>query len=270
MSDQLTLSLVQMDIRLGEPDANLERGHEFVRESAARGADLVIFPELWTTGYDLARATELADPAPDGRAQRAIKGWAMAYKVWITGSFLLREREGVSNAGFLFGPEGEMLGPYAKIHRFGLMDEDKWLNAGEKPGLFDLPWGKTGLAICYDLRFPELFRGYALAGARLILLPSEWPHPRLAHWRTLIRARAIENQCFFAAVNRVGRDRDNHFCGHSALIDPWGETVVEAGQSEILLTATVDLAQADEVRQRIPVLSDRRPECYILDADAFS
>ncbi|NOX60714.1 MAG: carbon-nitrogen family hydrolase [Chloroflexi bacterium] len=256
-----------MDIRLGEPDANLERGHEFVRQSAERGSDLVVFPELWTTGYDLPRAAELADPAPDGRTPSALKGWAMAYNLWITGSFLLREANGVTNAAFFFGPDGQLLGPYAKIHRFGLMAEDQWLEAGDRPGLFDLPWGRTGLAICYDLRFPELFRGYALAGARLIVLPSEWPHPRLAHWRTLIRARAIENQCFLAAVNRVGSDRDNTFCGHSALIDPWGETLVEAGETEILLTATIDLAQADEVRQRIPVLADRRPECYAMIHD---
>ncbi|MCS7040082.1 MAG: carbon-nitrogen family hydrolase, partial [Caldilineales bacterium] len=123
----------------------------------------------------------------------------------------------------------------------------------------------TGLAICYDLRFPELFRLYALAGAQLILIPSEWPHPRLAHWRTLLRARAIENQCFVAAVNRVGSDRANTFCGHSALIDPWGETVVEADDASVqLLTATVDFALVDDVRRRIPALADRRPECYTL------
>ena len=265
-STHLTISLAQMDILLGQRRANLERAHALVGEAARRGSDLVVFPELWTTGYDLEHAGELAETLPDGEAARTLAGWATAYDLWITGSFLVRgEDGGVFNAAPVFGPRGEMFGPYCKIHRFGLMEEDRWLEAGDRPGLFALPWGPTGLAICYDLRFPELFRSYALAGARLILLPSEWPHPRLAHWRTLLRARAIENQCFVAAANRVGRDANNAFCGHSALIDPRGEIVVEAGETEVLLTATVDLALADEVRAQIPVLADRRPDCYRLE-----
>ncbi|MCO6453613.1 MAG: carbon-nitrogen family hydrolase [Caldilineales bacterium] len=260
----MLLSLAQIDITLGDRDANLERGHELVQEAARTGSDLLVFPELWTTGYDLERAAELAEDVPDGFTARTLAAWAQAYGLWITGSFLARGEGGVYNAAPLFGPGGEVLGPYCKIHRFGLMAEDQWLQAGQQPGLLDLPWGKTGLAICYDLRFPELFRSYALQGARLVLLPSEWPHPRLAHWRTLIRARAIENQCFVAAVNRVGSDRANSFCGHSALIDPWGETVVEVDETPQLLTAAIDLDLADAVRARIPVFADRRPDLYSL------
>ena len=259
----LTITLAQIDITLGDRNANLERGQALAAEAARRGADLLIFPELWTTGYALERAAELGEPL-DGYTARTLCGWAQAHKLWITGSFLLRQGDQVRNAAPLFGPGGEILGPYAKIHRFGPMAEDRWLAAGDAPGLFDLPWGRAGLAICYDLRFPELFRTLALAGATLILLPSEWPHPRLAHWRTLIRARAIENQCFIATVNRVGSDRSNTFCGHSALIDPWGETVAEAGEDEALLTATIDLAQVEDIRRRIPVFADRRPACYDL------
>lgn len=259
----MLLSLAQIDIVLGQPAANLERARPLVEEAARRGSELLLLPELWTSGYDLERAAELAEPL-DGYTARVLSGWAQAHKLWIAGSFLLRDGEGVFNAAPLFGPRGQVLGPYRKIHRFGLMAEDRWLAAGETPGLFDLPWGATGLAICYDLRFPELFRTLALAGARLVLLPSEWPHPRLAHWRTLLRARAIENQCYVAAANRVGSDRANDFCGHSVLIDPWGETVVEAGETEQLLTAALDLALVDEVRERIPVFTDRRPASYAI------
>lgn len=260
----LTLSLAQTDIVLGDPQANLEAVAPLVEEAARRESQLLLLPELWTTGYVLERAHALAETL-DGPTARQLRAWAMSYQLWIVGSFLLRDADGVANAAPLFGPEGQILGPYRKIHRFGPMAEDRWLVAGHTPGLFDLPWGPTGLAICYDLRFPELFRLYALAGARLILIPSEWPHPRLAHWRTLLRARAVENQCFVAAVNRVGSDRANTFCGHSALIDPWGETVVEADEASAqLLTAAVDFALVDEVRRRIPALADRRPECYTL------
>ncbi len=258
----MILTLAQIDIILGDPRANLEAVHPLVYEAHQRDSDLLVLPELWTTGYDLERANDLAETL-DGYTARVLSGWATAYRLWITGSFLLRQKNSIYNAAPLFGPQGQVLEPYCKIHRFGPMAEDRWLAAGTAPGLYDLPWGKTGLAICYDLRFPELFRTYTLAGARLILLPSEWPHPRLTHWRTLLRARAIENQCFVAAVNRVGSDRSNTFCGHSALIDPWGETLIEADRdATTLLTAAIDFTLVDDVRRRIPVLDDRRPECY--------
>lgn len=269
MNREITISLAQMDIRLGDVAANLAQGQSLVQEAARRGSDLIVLPELWTTGYDLARATELAESLPDGPTLQLLSTWAQEHAIWITGSLLLHGTTGVFNAAPLFGPEGQIVGPYCKIHRFGPMEEDRWLEAGERPGLFDLPWGRTGMAICYDLRFPELFRAYAVAGVDLILLPSEWPFPRLLHWRTLIRARAIENQCFIVAVNRVGSDRDNTFCGHSAIIDPCGEIVVEAGESEALLTAIIDLALVEDVRSRMPVLSDRRPECYDIDASVY-
>ena len=261
----ITISLAQIDIAFGDRDANLAQANGLVQEAAARGSDLIVFPELWTSGYDLERAAELAEPL-DGYTAHVLSGWAMAYKLWITGSFLLRTENGICNAAPLFGPEGQVLGPYCKIHRFRLMAEDRWLEAGATPGLYERPWGTTGIGICYDLRFPELFRTYALAGARLILLPSEWPHPRLAHWRTLVRARAIENQCFVAAVNRVGSDRANAFCGHSVLVGPWGETIVESGDAPLLTTETIDLDQSDDARSRMPVLADRRPECYTLSS----
>ena len=264
--DKLTLALAQMDIILGDRQANLARGRELAQEAAARGANLLILPELWTTGYDLARAAELAEPIPDGPSARVLADWAQELDLWITGSMLERTPAGLFNAAPLFGPRGQILGPYRKIHRFGPMTEDRWLEAGCEPGLFDPPWGKTGVAICYDLRFPELFRRYALAGARLILLPSQWPAPRRHHWRTLAQARAIENQCFVAAVNRVGQDRENVFGGHSMLVGPWGEIIAEAGETPELLIAAIDLAQADAARQRIPVLDDRRPECYSQEA----
>ena len=258
----LTLALAQTAIVLGDKAANLARGRALAAQAAARSADLLIFPELWTTGYDLARAADLAEPIPAGPTARALAAWADDFGLWITGSMLEQTPEGVYNAAALFGPGGQVLGPYRKIHRFGPMAEDRWLQAGCTPGLFVPPWGQTGVAICYDLRFPELFRRYALAGAQLILLPSEWPHPRLHHWRALVQARAIENQCFVAAVNRVGSDAANAFCGHSMVVGPWGEIVAEAGEAPALLIADIDLTQVTHARQRIPILADRRPACY--------
>jgi omega-amidase len=166
------------------------------------------------------------------------------------------------NAFALYDAAGSLLATYRKVHLFRLMDDEKWLAPGDRVELVETDWGLTGLGICYDLRFPELFRAYALRGARLVLLPAEWPSRRAAHWHTLLRARAIENQMFVAACNRVGESKGEHFGGGSAIIDPWGEAVIEAGSAETLLTAEIDLAQADAVRQRIPVFEDRRPDVY--------
>jgi predicted amidohydrolase len=191
---------------------------------------------------------------------------AKKYGLWLNGSMLAMNDEGrPTNASILFNPQGRQVGAYRKIHCFGLMAEDRYLAAGQHLTTAETPWGGVGLAICYDLRFPEMFRAYALAGVDMVYLPSAWPHPRLAHWRTLLRARAIENQMYLVAANQVGSDGVHDFCGHSAIIDPWGEIVLEAGETEVLLTATIETERVAEVRQQMPVFKDRRPELYQLN-----
>lgn len=262
---QLTISLVQMDCWLGEPAKNFERASEYVAEAARRGSNLVLLPELWSTAYALDRAPELASnlaTRPDGSWFGQVAALALQHGVWLAGS-LLEARDGrYYNCLALYDPKGQLSAAYRKLHLFRLMQEEQYLGAGDGAVLAETPWGPVGMSICYDLRFPELFRRYALAGARLMLVPAEWPHPRREHWRTLLRARAIENQCFVAACNRVGATGNNSFFGASAIIDPWGETLTEGGDAEIVLTATIDLAVADAVRQRIPVFADRRPDAY--------
>ena len=263
----VTVTLVQMDCSLGQPQENFARAEMHVAEAARRGSDLVILPELWSTAYDLENCVKHAAPLAH---DAGVSGWfgrfaglAKKNQVWLSGSLLeIQENGRFFNCMPVYAPDGTLKAVYRKIHVFRLMDEHLYLTPGERPTLADFPWGRTGLAICYDLRFPELFRAYALMGARLILIPSEWPHPRREHWRTLLRARAIENQCFVAACNRVGSSKGNHFFGASALVDPWGVALVEGGESEILLTATIDLSHVDTARDRIPVFADRRPELY--------
>ena len=262
----LTISLAQMDCRLGEPAANFAVAAEMVAEAARRGSDLVLLPELWSTAYALDRAAELAAPLAQGPGDG---GWfgqfaalAAEHRLWLAGSLLEVRGGRFYNCLAVYGPDGALRGAYRKIHLFRLMAEEQYLAPGEVTGVVDLPWGRAGLTICYDLRFPELFRRYALDGARLILIPAEWPHPRREHWRTLLRARAIENQCFVAACNRVGATGSNTFFGASAVVDPWGETLVEGGEAAMLLTVSLDLALVDTVRQRIPVFADRRADLY--------
>lgn len=259
---KLTISLGQMNVHLGDPNRNLATVRDWTAEAARRGSDLVLFPELWSTGYDLENAADYATP-PTAGVFAAVADLARENQIHVLGSCLSELGAGqFGNTAVLHNPAGEIAATYSKTHLFQLMDEHHYLTAGETPTLVETEHGRFGLTICYDLRFPELFRRYALQGAQVVFVPAEWPHPRLAHWRTLLRARAIENQMFIVACNRVGESKGTRFFGHSCIIDPWGEVVVEGGEDEMLLTAVVDLSLVEEVRAKIPIFADRRPELY--------
>jgi len=259
---QLKISLGQMDVKFGDPAANFATVTRMTEEARRRGSDLILFPELWSTAYDLTRASRYASSL-DAGVFADLSALARRTGIYLLGSTLsLLGENKFGNTLTVFAPDGTLLADYSKIHLFRFMDEHQHLTAGDKPTLVDLPFGRAGLAICYDLRFPELFRGYALAGAEMVFLPAEWPHPRLVHWQTLIRARAIENQMFVFACNRVGRDASNEFFGHSMAVDPWGEILAEGGEVDELITLMVDSSKVAEARQKIPILQDRRPEVY--------
>lgn len=252
---KLKIGLVQFEIALGQPDENLRRLRPRLREAKALGVHLALLPELWSTGYDLERAAELASAKDEGIFHE-MSLMAREFGLFLCGSVLEAAQGRYFNTQVLCTPDGATLGPYRKIHLFGLMDEPRFLSAGTLPVTLDLPWGRLGLSICYDLRFPELFRTYALEGCQLILMSAEWPHPRSAHWRTLLMARAIENQAFVAACNTVGPGNGNVFCGHSMIVNPWGEVLAEADESEGVFCAEIDLHDADEIRRRFPFLAD--------------
>ncbi|HEX2981274.1 MAG TPA: carbon-nitrogen family hydrolase [Anaerolineaceae bacterium] len=258
----IPISLAQIHIQLAQPNENLENGMAAVEEAARRNSALVLLPELWTTGYDLSNARRYL--SANREALVTLKALAVRHKISIGGSMLLDGADGdIYNTFVLLSPDQDEPVTYRKTHLFRLMDEEKWLRPGERLVRCSTPWGEAGLAVCYDLRFPEQFRRYALEGARLVLLVSEWPLRRVDHWKTLLRARAIENQMFFAAVNAVGETGGETFAGASAVLSPWGETLAEGNtQDECLLTAEIDPTQVDEVRRHIPVFQDRRPDLY--------
>lgn len=257
MADELVISIAQMPVSGNDPDGNLETAARAVGEAARRGSHLVVLPELWTTGVALRDASTQNTP---GRFDTvaAMRDLARANRVAVAGSAMLGDGDAFYNVLLLIDAQGETLATYRKLHLFTPMDEHCFIQSGTEVVVCDAPWGRTGLAVCYDLRFPELFRGLTDRGARLMLLPAEWPHPRLEHWQVLTRARAIENQCFFVAANATGSQGRYQFCGHSAVIDPWGVAVAEAGEEETVLTASIDLAEVECVRERFPALKDRR------------
>jgi len=259
---KLTVSLAQIHIALGDVSRNQRKMEVVATEAARRRSHMLVLPELWSTGYALEDAKQLADESNKGMfAQLSLV--ATQNKIAVTGSILEKRGMEVANSAPFFAPNGRMMGIYRKLHLFRLMQEDRYLQPGPALTAVDLPWGITGLAICYDLRFPEVFRSYAAdMGAQIIVIPAEWPLARIDHWRALLIARAIENQCYIIACNAVGETGDTVFGGHSMIVDPWGEIVIEAGTEEQLVTATIELDRVQEVRQRIPVFDDRRTDIY--------
>ena len=259
--EKWTVSLAQMTIAYGDPAANHEHAAELAREAARRGSQLLILPELWSSGYDLERAGELASVYPGG-SFAVMREIARREGLAVIGSVLERQAAGIANCAAAYDADGALLGRYRKLHLFRLLDEDRYLIEGEEATVLDLGWGRAGMEICYDLRFPELARQYALAGVELLILPAEWPAARVEHWRALLRARAIENQCFVLACNGAGVSGTLEIGGHSAIIDPWGRYLAEGGFEPELLTAELDLAAVAEAREIIPVYQDRRTDIY--------
>lgn len=258
----ISISLGQMNIELGHVKNNFRNAGRLIAEASRRKSNVIVLPELWSTGYDLENAEQHADELNKGMFTNLSKV-ATQYNIAVVGSILEGRGESITNSATFFSPKGRMMGVYRKIHLFRLFDEDKYLQEGNAPLVMDLPWGPTGMAICYDLRFPELFRSYAVDDkAKLIFISAEWPLQRLEHWRALLIARAIENQCFIVATNACGETGDTVFAGHSMIVDPWGKVVVEAGETEQLITVDIDIDEVDVVREKIPVFEDRRPGIY--------
>lgn len=261
---QLNIALIQADIEIGNVKANMSKMLGMMEQAAAADMkpDVIVLPEMWNTGYALDRIQELADPMGQ-ETSHMLSEFARNHRIQVVGgSVAERIEDRIYNSMYVLNRSGEQIAKYSKIHLFRLMDEEKFLQAGQQPVTFELEQLKAGASICYDIRFPELSRTLALGGAQVLFVPAEWPHPRLHHWRTLLMARAIENQMYVVACNRVGTSGETDFFGHSMIIDPWGEVIAEGDEQERILTGTLDCGLTDEVRGRIPVFEDRRPNLY--------
>jgi predicted amidohydrolase len=231
-------------------------------EALKENPDILVLPELWDTAYDLTRLDEIADDEGQ-QAKQLISQFAKTNEVNIVGGSIAKKTEqGVTNTMYIFDRKGREVSQYSKLHLFKLMDEHLYLEAGTAKNLFTLEQSLCAGVICYDIRFPEWIRVHTSSGAEVLFVVAQWPAPRLAHWKALLISRAIENQCYVIACNRVGQDPNNTFAGHSLVIDPWGEIIAEAGDSEELLSADVNLELVKEIRKQIPVFTDRRTEFY--------
>ncbi len=258
----MKVACIQIDIEYGKPIENFKHVTESITEAAQNGADCIVLPEMWNTGYALQQLGKIAD-LEGKETKRLLSSLALKYNVYIVGgSVSVKALKGYFNRMYVFNRFGEVISEYDKAHLFNVMDEHHYLKAGQKENLFEVDGNVSGGLICYDIRFPEWVRKHALAGAKLIFVVAEWPEARVDHWVTLLKARAIENQLFIIAVNRVGEDPNNTFAGHSMVIDPWGKTIAIGSTTESILYADLNIEEVDRVRTRISVFLDRREDLY--------
>ncbi|MYW06494.1 carbon-nitrogen family hydrolase [Streptomyces sp. SID3343] len=255
----MRVSLVQLDVDPAVPaEDRLAEVSALVR--SRRGDHFVVLPELWLhTGwvYD---GWEGGAEGVHGPVAQAMARAARDAGVWLhAGSIIERGADAnLYNTSLVFDPDGALRGTYRKIHRFGFTGgEATLISRGTETAQVRTPWAEVGLATCYDLRFPEMFRRILDAGAEVLVIPAAWPARRVEHWRVLARARAIENQMFVLACNTTGSQGGQAMGGHSMVIDPWGEIVAEAGTGQMVLTAEIDPALVAKTREDFPVLRNR-------------
>ena len=252
---------LQMDVAKGNRAANHATVRRLVAEAVGScSPDVIVLPELWSTGYALEMAVELADEQGDAQFLGTL---ALKYGLaFAGGSVLAKTRGQVVNRAQVIDSEGRDIAFYDKVHLFRLMDEDKYLAPGTSASLFELGGMPCASVICYDIRFCELPRKLAVQGADVLFVSAEWPSPRVEHWRTLLRARAIENQLYVVACNRCGVTDNTEFAGRSAIIAPDGTVLAEAGTGEGIIWADIEPEAVRRVRSTIPVFADRVPELY--------
>lgn len=271
----VTISIAQFNAQDDDKAGNLNRAAHYLDLAGARVSDIVVLPELFTgTGFSSGDAhLTLAEPI-EGPTFQMMSAAARRHAMYVTGSFYERGPDGrIYNTAPVIGPAGDLLGSYRKTHLFdvpnrtdlppGIM-ESKKVSPGAELQLYDTNLCRFGIGICADIRFPEMFRAYALAGAELILLPTAFLSPRFDHWDFLLKARATDHQMFIAASGMTGREKVTGigFIGRSAVVDPWGVILAGAPDEEAMLTTTIDLDQVRRVRNWWPLNEQIRPDLY--------
>lgn len=255
------VALVQLDCSTSEPASERTGRALSLIGGVAPDADLVILPELWQAGaFDIDGAREGTETI-QGPTVKALSAVAAEHGIWLHGGSICEmSDDGLRyNTSLLFAPDGRLVATYRKIHLFGFDGgETTLMSNGDELVVVDTPLGPTGLATCYDLRFPELFRALTEGDATAVLLTSGWPKPRMEHWDVLTRARAIENQMWVIACNEVGSQPGIELGGHSVVVDPQGRVIAQAGVEEEVLLAEVDPESSASWREQFPALRDIR------------
>ena len=261
--------IVQMQSVLRDKKANFAKITRLLEGYKNSNADLIILPELFTTGWFCDIYDKVAENIKDSETIRFLSDIAKNFKAnLIGGSFVRREDDGtIKNTCPVFDRNGNIIATYDKMHLYSYLGDTENLNStkGEKPVIAQTDIGKIGLTVCYDIRFPEIYRCYAFGGADILVNVAAWPKSRKLHWETLSKARAIENQSFMIAVSQTGEIQNGIYnLGHSAVLSPLGETIASLNDEETVLTAEFDLTEMKELREKVKTLSDKH-ENYTLE-----
>ncbi|GAM08539.1 hydrolase MtnU [Geobacter sp. OR-1] len=259
MSGIIRAAAIQLNIKLADIDANVAAAREAIARVAGQGAQLAVLPEVWSSGFAYKELNQLAQRTPE--LVEEMGRLSTEYNMVLVGSLPEPDGDKVCNTAYIMD-KGKLAGKYRKIHLFSLMSEDRSFTGGNQWVVADTSAGRIGVFICYDLRFPELARRLALEGAEIIVVPGEWPKPREEHWRTLLRARAIENQLFVVAANCCGMTGKLDFFGMSMIIDPKGVVMAEGGYEPVEIVRDLDFGEMRKWREQIPCFKDRKPEYY--------
>ncbi len=268
MTDRLRVACVQVRSTAGKA-ANIARVEPLVAEAAAGGAELVLLPEKWNARGDAGTSEASAEPIDGGATVAAMRSWARRHAITLVGGSIAERRPGrekLSNTCLVFDREGELVSLYRKIHLFDVAvggfvyRESDSEEPGDEMMLCDVDGWRLGLSICYDLRFPELYRHLAVAGAQVLVVPAAFMmHTGRDHWEVLLRARAIENQCYVLAAGQIGDHEPGRTCfGRSMVVDPWGTVLAQAPDTTGVTVADIDLARLHTIREELPSLANRR------------
>jgi len=254
----MKVHLVQLNIAWEDPKRNYARVRELLAETTIEPRSLIVLPELFASGFSMNvdRIGE-SEPRP---TERFLSDLAKEYQAFAIGGVAARSGKRVTNEAVVFNFSGKLLARYAKLHPFSPGGESVAYARGDDVVLFDCGEFRAAPFICYDLRFPEIFRRATRRGATLFIVIANWPAGRIEHWVTLLRARAIENQAYVIGSNRCGNDPDLAYPGRSIVVDPLGAIVAEAGDCEQVLSAEIDLSRVADFRTKLPFLADIRPE----------
>jgi len=271
VAEQIRVACVQMTSR-ADKAANLDKAERLVRRAAATGADVVVLPEKWDAIGDHDQLFAAAEPL-DGSTVETMRRWARTHGITLVGGSVSERRGGrekLSNTCVVCDPEGEIAAVYRKIHLFDVeaggfvYRESDAEEPGDEPVVTEVEGWPVGLTVCYDIRFPELYRILALEGALLFTVPAHFTlYTGKDHWELLLRARAVENQCYVAAATQIGETLPGRQSfGRASIVDPWGIVLAQAPDEETVISAELDRARLEAIRARFPSLASRRPEAY--------
>lgn len=271
----MKVSVVQLNPQ-GDKEKNIAKALRFIDEASKEGADLVSLPEYVDFMGTEEDKVGIAEDIPGGYASTKFQEKAKEHGIYIhVGSIRENGENGkIYNTSLVINREGEIIGKYRKIHLFDIEIEGKvsakesdTITPGDEVVLVETEFGKLGLSICYDLRFPELYRTMALQGAKVLFIPAAFTlYTGIHHWETLLKARAIENQCFVVAAGQFGSypPDSKALFGSSMVVDPWGIAIARAPEREGVITANLNFADIDHTRQNVPCYNHRKPELYRL------